>query len=291
MPRIHIVTDSCARFTNNHFLAQNPITIVPNKLTIGDEPYRDGIDLSTEDSLKLIGKHRVAPKITSPSIADYIETYGRLIRSHDAIISIHASREIFPSWLNAKAAAQQMMGQCEIIVIDSQTLCAAQGMLVQVAARAALSNESVEEIIRIVRGAIDRVYSIYFVETCDFLRQNGIMDPSHMILGTMLGIKPFLAIESGILTLIEKVKTRSQAIERLVEFAVEFVDIEDIAILQSKARFMDQTRILQDRLSLEFPGQHFPYSVYSTSLAGLIGTNATGIVVLERETDEADYDF
>ena len=291
MPRIHIVTDSCARFTNTHFLAQNPITVVPNKLTIGGEVYRDGIDLSTEDTLKLISKHRIVPKIASPSISDYIETYGRLIRSHDAIISVHASREIFPSWLNAKAAAQQMMGQCEIIVIDSQTLCAAQGMLIQVAARAALRNESIEEIIRVVRGAIDRVYSIYFVETCDFLRQNGIMDVSHMILGTMLGIKPFLAIESGILTLIEKVRTRSQAIERLVEFAVEFVDIEDIAILQSKARFLDQTRILQDRLSLEFPGQHFPYSVYSASLACLIGTNATGVVVLEREMDESNYDL
>ena len=136
MPRIHIVTDSSARFVNAHFLAQNPITIVPNKITIGSETYREGVDISAEEALKSIARQPYLPMITSPGIMDYIEAYGRLIRYHDAIISIHASRELFPSWLNAKSAAQQMMGQCEIIVIDSQTLCAAQGMLVKVAAKA-----------------------------------------------------------------------------------------------------------------------------------------------------------
>jgi DegV family protein with EDD domain len=284
MSRIHVVTDSCARFTNAHYAAHNPVTIVPNTLTINGKSYREGSDISTEDALKLISKHPIAPKIVSPSVDDYIAIYGRLIRRHDAIISVHPSREIFPSWINAKAAAQQMMGQCKIFVIDSQMLCAAQGMLVQVAVKALQEGESPEEIIRLVRGAVDRVYAIYYVDTTDFLRQNDIMSASHAVLGRMLGIKPFIAMEDGNLTMIEKVRTRNQAIDRLVEFSSEFVDLESIALLQPRLRFNDQTRILQDKLAVVFPGHHFPYTVYSSALAALIGTHATGVVVLECET-------
>jgi len=291
MSKIHIVTDSCAHFANAHFVAQNPVTIVPNKLTIDGETYREGIDITAEEALKLIARQSTLPMVTSPSTADFVEVYKQLIRSHDAIISIHPSRELFPSWLNAKVAAQQLVGQCEIIVVDSQTLCAAQGMLVQAAVKALTENKSTEDIVRLVRGAIDRVYALYYVETIGSLRQSKIISPSHIILGTLLGIKPLLTVENGVLTLIEKVKTRNQAVERLVEFAAEFVNIEDIVILQAKSRFNDQTRILQDRLTLEFPGRHFPFAVYSASLACLIGTDATGVVVLERETEESNHDF
>ena len=291
MSRIHIVTDSAARFVNAHTLAQNPITIVPNRLILDGKVYREAVDISPEDAIKLIGQQPTAPKITPPTTEEYMQTYVRLMRDNDAIISIHSSRELSNSWLNAKTAAQQVMGQCPIVVIDSQTLCAAQGMLIQVAARAAAQGDALDDVVRQVRGAIDRIYAIYYLDSIDFLRHNRIMSTSHFILGTMLGIKPLMTIEDGVLVPIEKVKTRNQAIERLVEFATEFAHIEDIVILQSRPRFNDQIRALQDRLALEFPGQHFPYTVYSASLACLIGAHATGIVILENETDEFNYEF
>jgi DegV family protein with EDD domain len=285
---IHIVTDSSAVFVSAQFTQQHPVTIVPNKITLGDRVYREGIDISAEDALKLIGATSGVVNITPPTVADYVEVYGRLAATHDAIISIHASREIFLNWQNARTAAQQMMGHCEIVVIDTQTLCAAQGMLVQVAAMASETGASLDDVVRLVRGAIDRVYAIYYVETVDFLARNEIMSASHAVLGTMLGIKPFVALEDGHLIPIEKVKTRGQAVERLVEFAVEFTEIEDAVILQPRSCGIDPLRALQERLALEFPGQYFPHKVYSPSLGALIGADATGMVILERENEDME---
>jgi hypothetical protein len=87
------------------------------------------------------------------------------------------------------------------------------------------------------------------------------------------------------------VKTRLQAVDRLVEFVVEFSDIEDVLILQHKSYITEQTRMVQDRLAVDFPGQYFPHTLYNPSLAGLIGVDATGIVVLESEIEELDDDF
>lgn len=291
MPNINIVTDSSARFANSHFLQQNPVTVVPNKITIGGKTYREEVDISAEDALKLIAGQPIPPTVTPPSTAEYVEVYKRLARTSDGIISIHASREIYSSWQNARAASQQLGGQLEIAVIDSQTLCAGQGMLVKVALKAAKEEPTFDDMIRVVRGAVERVYSVYYVETIDYLLHNKIMTESHAILGTYLGIKPFLTVEEGRLMPIEKVRTRAQAVEQLAEFLVEFTDLEDMVMVQHRPHMSEQTRMLQDRLALEFPGRHFPYTTYSTSLAALIGADATGLVVLEEEMDDLGDDF
>jgi DegV family protein with EDD domain len=291
MSSIHIVTDSSAHFTNPHFIQQQPVTVVPNKISIAGKHYTDGVDLDTETGLKLIAHQPYAPLVHSPTAADYVEIYTRLARTHDAIISIHPSREIFPSWENARTAARQLAGHCLIEVIDSQNISAAQGMLVRLALRLMERGESAEEIVRLVRGAVDRLYSIYYVESISYLLQNKILSASHGVLGTMLGIKPLLTIETGHIQLIEKVRTRAQAVERLVEFVVEFTDIEDIVILQNKSYMTEQTRMLQDRLSVEFPSRHFPYMLYGSSLAAMIGVDATGVVVLESEVEDNQDDF
>ena len=291
MQNVHIVTDSCANFASQHFLHQHAITVVHNKINIAGKTYVDGIDLGAEEALRLMRAQTYAPLISSPTVNDYVEVYNRLARSNEAIVSIHASRELYPSWQNAKEAARQLAGRCQIEVIDSQMICAAQGMLVKVAAKAVQEHNSLDDIVRTVRGAVERTYTIYYVETVNYLLQNKIMTTSHSILGTMLGIKPFLSFEHGHLILVEKVRTRAQAIDRLVEFVVEFTDIEDVVILQHKPHMSEQTRMLQDRLAVEFPGQFFPFAMYIPSMAALIGPDATGVVILEKELEDIDDDF
>jgi DegV family protein with EDD domain len=294
MPDVHIVTDSCAHFTDPQILKSYPITVVPNRLTIGGKIYREGLDLDAEEALGLIARHHGSPGssempvITVPSADEFAAVYARLLRDHDAVISIHASREIFPSWANGRQAAQRFSGSAPIAVIDSKTLCAGQGLLVAVAARAARREPTVDDVVRLARGAAERVYSIYHVENVHFLMHNKVMSDSHAILSAMMGIKPFVTIEEGQLAAIEKVRTRAQTIERLVEFAVEFTDIEEIVLIQPRPTTTEQTRMLQERLTVEFPGTKFPYSTYGATLAALIGPDATGIVILEEEMDDLD---
>ncbi len=291
MPNYQIVTDSCAHFANPHFLQQRPITVVPNRITIAGRTYREGVDLSAEDAFRLMAHQPYAPRIQAPTEAEYLAVYTRLLRNCDGIISIHASREMFPGWQRAQAAATQLAGHAQIAVIDSQTISTAQAMLVRVAMQVFEDGGNVDDAERAVRGALEHVYSVYYCESMDFLMQNKIMPPSQTILGAMLSLKPCLTIEDGRLKAMEKVRTRIQAIERLVEFVVEFTELEDAVILQHKPYMSEQTRMLQDRLAIEFPGRHFPYAAYGPSLAALIGTDATGLVVLETELEEDEDDF
>src|SRR5437870_387921 len=81
------------------------------------------------------------------------------------------------------------------IVLASQTTSVGLAMLVEAAARFAEEYTSVDDVVRAVRKLIPRVYGVFYVETLDYLRRAGLITESQAILGTMLGIKPFLTIE------------------------------------------------------------------------------------------------
>ena len=81
---IHIVTDSGAHFPTPH-IAPN-VTIVPNTLTMGGKTYREGLDLGSEESLRLITAQNQIPAVVPPGVAEYTDVLTRLARDTDGII-------------------------------------------------------------------------------------------------------------------------------------------------------------------------------------------------------------
>jgi len=286
---IHIVTDSGAHFPTPH-IAPNVI-IVPNTLTIAGKSYREGVDLGTEEALRLIATQQTAPTITPPSVADYSEVLTRLARDTDGILVLLTSKALSGSWANARQAAEALSGHCPLMVIDSRMVSTGLALLIKLGIRTIERGESFDEVVRVVRGGVERVYAVYYSDSMDYLMQNHLMPPSHSILGMMLGLKPVIAIEEGEIIPIEKVRTRTQGLDRIVEFAAEFTDIEDVMIAQQRIGITEATRHLQERLAVEFPGRHFPHTIYGASLAALIGVDALGLVILEREGNNSDDEF
>jgi DegV family protein with EDD domain len=283
MPDFHIITDSGATLTNSRLVTQYPITFVPNKITINGQTYREGIDASSDELVRMMHGAATPPIVTPPTTAEFTAAYARAARNSPAIISLHTSRELSQSWHNGRLAARHLIETCPIANIDSQTICVGLGMLVRVATQAIQVTHDFEAAVQHVRGAVERLFSLYYVESLDFLQQRQIMGPSRAILAAITGVKPFLSMEEGKLIVTEKVRTRAQAVERLVEFVGEFEELEDTAIIQHRPALTEQARMLQERFAVDFPGRHFPCLPCGASLAALIGTDATGVVVLEKE--------
>jgi fatty acid-binding protein DegV len=128
---------------------------------------------------------------------------------------------------------------------------------------------------------IQRVYIVLVTDTLDYLEHSQLISPAQAILGAMLDIRPFLAIEEGNIIPMEKVRSRERAIDKLIEFANEFSDVEQIAILQSKPYPTQKTKALRERLQVIAPGHEFPVLLYGPLLASHIGPDGIGLIVYE----------
>ena len=102
----------------------------------------------------------------------------------------------------------------------------------------------------------------------------------------MLGIKPFLALEEGEIIPMEKVRSPERAIDKLAEFASEFSNIQQMAILQSTSYPTQETKILRERLALIAPGHELPILLYGPLLASHIGPDGMGLMVYEGKGKE-----
>ncbi len=283
MPKVRIVTDSAAHFFDPAFPAQHAVTVMPLTIHFGKESFTDGVDINGDLFFRKIANGGPIPTAASPSVAAFQTTYEELIKSTDKIVSIHASGKLSRTCRNARAGSEALAGRSKIEIIDSLSTSIGLGLLVEAAAKAAADGASQDDVVRIVRGMVPRLYSVFFIETLQFLAQAGRVSKAQATLGTMLGIKPFLTMEDGDLVPMEKVRNRAQAVEKLLEFVVEFSDLEHFAILQGTPEYTDDTRLLLERLAIEFPGKQWPVLTYGPALGTYLGPNAMGVFIYEGE--------
>lgn len=283
---MRIVTDSAARFESPTFAADNNIEVVRLQVNLDGQTYADGSEIDSEELFYRMRHTKAVPTITPPSIADWTALFETLNQTADEVCVLTHSRHLSETFFNAREASSTLLGRCEINVIDSRTTSVALGLLVEAAATTAAEGANLSEVIRTVRATVNRLYSIYYVETLDYMQRSGLLGPAQAILGSMLNIMAFLTLEDGELVPMEKVRTPMQAIDKLVEFVTEFNSIEKLVILQNTLRSTEQTRMLQDRLSLDFPKLSAPIMLYEPLLSSYIGPDGMGVVVLEGESED-----
>jgi DegV family protein with EDD domain len=286
--KVHIVTDSAATI-QTAAAERLGVTVLPLTVCIDGKDYQDNKDIDHEELLLRMGRDRTHPKIVGPTADDFRRTYSGLTRHTNQIVSLHSSASLSLVHREARTAARDFLGRCDIAVIDSETLSLGLSILVKKAAQLANQSVSLNEIMRQIRGIIRRIYIVLITDKLDYLEHNRLISPAQAILGAMLSIKPFLAIEEGQIIPMEKVRSRERAIDKLAEFANEFSDIEQMAILQSTPYPTEKTKMLRERLELIEPGKKSPILLYGPLLASHIGPDGMGLMVYEGAGREIPF--
>jgi DegV family protein with EDD domain len=278
MPRVKILTDSTADLPPE-VVERLGIMVLPMKVHIGQKTYRDGIDVTSKDFFAKAEHATTPPTTTPPSPREFEEAFAELTRQTDEIVAIFVSSKLSQTFRIATRAAAPLLGRSKIVVIDSQLITVGLGMLVTAAAQLAADGGSLDDVVRLIRGLIPRIYIAFFVETLDYLERGGRVGKAQALLGGMLSIKPLLILEEGEIVALEKVRTRQKAIEKLVEFITEFTHIERMVILHSTT--LEDVNMLIEQINLVLPNLDISVDNYGPVMATHLGPNALGVVVYE----------
>ncbi|MDQ2935661.1 MAG: DegV family protein [Chloroflexota bacterium] len=163
-------------------------------------------------------------KVTTsqPSVGDFAEVYEPLLDAGKDIVSLHISGNISGTCEAAEQAAQRLAeegkGGERVRIFDSRSSAAGLGLCALAASAAADSGAGGNEVLR---RAIDtrEVFKMWFaLDTLEYLRRGDRIGKARGWLGSTLRIKPILTFEEEI-TPVERVRTRSRALERLRAYA------------------------------------------------------------------------
>jgi DegV family protein with EDD domain len=159
------------------------------------------------------------PTTSQPSIGDFLAVYEPLLEQGQEIVSIHLSGGISGTCASAEQARDQLAGRGgeRIHVLDSQSACGGQGLVVLAAHAAAARGASADEVVAHAQEARAALQMWFAVDTLEYLRRGGRIGSAQAWLGSALKIKPILTLGAEI-TPIERVRTSARAFERMVDY-------------------------------------------------------------------------
>lgn len=250
------------------------IEVVPLKVLFGNETFRDRVDITDDEFFRRLATATKLPTTSAPSPGEFAEVYQRLAKEHDGCISIHIGAQLSATAEAARVGAQQVEG-FQVSVIDSETVTMPVAFLCRVAAECG----SLDEAEAAVKQRIPKCRVLALLDTLRYLEMGGRIGRAQAAIGTMLDLKPLLLVIDREIKPVDRVRTRSRAIPRMIEHFRSDLPVEHIAVVHAQAP-EEAARIATD-LRKELPDLEITIGQIGCVLATHTGPKALALVYIK----------
>jgi len=272
--RFAVVTDSTADLPEE-WRAEYGIEVVPLKVLFGTETFRDGVDMTNEQFFTRLAASTALPTTSAPSPGEFAQVYERLARYYEGCISIHIGAQLSATAEAARVGASNVDG-FNVQVVDSQTVSMPVAFLCRVAAEC----ETLDEAIQAVKERVPRTRVLALLDTLRYLEMGGRLSRAQAMIGTMLDLKPLLLVADAEIKPVDRVRTRSRAIPRMIDFFRADAPVETLAVMHAQAR--DEAAAIAAQLRAELSGMDIPVGQIGCVLGTHTGPKALGLVYLKK---------
>ncbi len=282
MSRVAIVTDSAADLDPGTAAAAG-IVVVPLIVSFGQDSYRAGVEMTTE----AFWERMTAPDAPFPTTAAaspgvFRDTFeAAFAGGADAVVCVTVGSTLSGTHKSAQVALEMLPGR-DIQLVDSKSASMGQGLLVLLAAELASAGVPADGIARTIELRAEDAIVVVCLDTLEYLKKGGRLSGRKAAIGSLLGVKPLISIGDGVVETIDRVRTRTKARGRAIDFIMT-EPIERLAVLHTVSPDVDAFR---DELVARAPGGIDPSRV-STQLIGSsvgphLGPGAVGAAVLRK---------
>jgi DegV family protein with EDD domain len=271
-----VVTDSTADLPDE-WRERFQIEVVPLKVLFGTETFRDRVDMTDDEFFRRLATATRLPTTSAPSPGEFAEVFTRLAKDHDGCISIHIGAQLSATAEAARVGAQSVEG-FKVNVIDSKTVTMPLAFLCRVAAECA----TLEEATAAVEARVPKCRVLALLDTLKYIEMGGRVSRAQAMIGTMLDLKPLLLVtpDNPEVKSVDRVRTRSRAIPRMVEYFRADMPVEHVAVMHAQAP--DEAETIAADLRKTLPGLEIPIGSIGCVLATHTGPKALGLVYIKK---------
>lgn len=231
-----IITDSTSDLPLD-FVEENKIHIVPLNIHLQDSLYKDGVDIQPSELYYRLRTEDIFPQTSQPSAGEFMEIYQTL-KPDDEVLVLCLSSELSGTYQSAEMARDMVAEQidAEIHVVDSRSVSLGLGMQVIHAQKCFDEGKDMAQTLYELAEIRRRMRLIFAVDTLEYLARGGRISQLSKRLGNLLQLKPVLHLEEGRIEVLDKVRTRSKAVQRMLEvFYKEASQAQQVGILHIDA--------------------------------------------------------
>ena len=193
---------------------QKQVRVVPLTVHFGNEEYIDGVTIDHHQFYEKLVETDVHPSTSQATPIAFEKEYEKIKADGDCAIVITLSSKLSGTYQSAMIAATEYEN---IYVVDSGSAAIGSGILVELALRLLSEGLDAKEIVEKLEEAKQKILIVALVDTLEYLKKGGRISKTVAIAGTVLNIKPVLAIENGEIQMLGKARGSKMGNNLLVQ--------------------------------------------------------------------------
>ena len=279
---IKIVTDSTCDLPPE-FFRQYEIAVVPINILFGSESYLDGVTIDRATFYRKIEELGIVPKTSQPSAGQFEEAYSRLAdQGATDIISLHVGAKMSGTFQSAEMAKEMVAGRVRVHTFDSAGGSAGMGFMVLEALRMVGAGKTVADILARLETIRPRINILLTVRDLRFAQMSGRIGKLQASLSSLLHIKPIIVLRDGLLSVGDKVRTQSKAVDQMVKLMTERVGtLAPVNLAAIHAEAPEAAQALLERARILFDCRESFVTDLAASLAVHFGPGTVGLVAYQ----------
>ena len=193
---VKIISDSTSDLTKE-LIDKLDISVIPLHILLGNDEYRDGIDITPDKIYEWADENKTTPKTSAVSIDDTIEMFKCVLEEDRDIVAFAISEDMSTTANVFRLAARELEAEDRIHVIDSENLSTGIGHLVVEAAVMAGKGMSAADIEKNILELRPRVRASFVVDTLTYLHRGGRCSGLAAMAGGVLKLHPRIEVNNG----------------------------------------------------------------------------------------------
>ncbi|HHY99794.1 MAG TPA: DegV family protein, partial [Tissierellia bacterium] len=167
--------------------------------------------------------------------------------------------------------AKDMIGSEDIHLIDTKSVCLGSFALVLEAIRLVEEKKPIEEIVNELEALKEKTVVVAALDTLKYLEKGGRLSKGQAVIGSLLNIKPIIAVKDGKISVIDKIRGRNKTIKWFDEWIEKNnFDLSDKTVLLFHGRAYEQLKVLRNTIEEKYNIKN----IIEQEIGAVIGTHA-----------------
>lgn len=274
MANVHIVVDSTAHLRQELLNQHSNLHVVPLTVRLGEREWKEP-ELTNAELFRLVSEASLFPRTAQPSPGAFLEVFTPLLAAGNEIIVLTIASGLSGTAGSARSAAE-MAGARGVYIVDSGTTAVGLEKLAEAALQMAAQGMSAGAVAGQLAKLAGATRTMFIPGTLEYLHKGGRIGGAAALFGSLLQIKPILFLADGQVTVLDKVRTRQRAVQRMLDELTVYGPPVYLGVVNVEAE--SEAEQLAARLKERYPGALVSVSGTGSVLGAHLGPGILGII-------------
>ena len=190
-------------------------TVVPLTVHFGEEEYIDGVTISHREFYEKLVESDALPSTSQAVPAAFADVFEQVVSRGETAVVLTLASQLSGTYQSAMIAANDYPDS--IFVVDGTSVAIGTGILAELALRLRDQGLSAAQIAAKLEEEKGNIRIVALLDTLEYLKRGGRISATVAFAGSLLSIKPVIAVQDGVIQMLGKARGSKQGNNLLVQ--------------------------------------------------------------------------